>query len=150
MVILDEDAVDSERFMGNSQQGGNPTHIKCPSTDSMGSKEHTCNCQNQITHLHITQSQWVHTEFEFAANIWDRLQKIHQSGSFGDHCDLNCQLWTTKYDPDMESETLQSHINGMMNVTQQLNCLGSQVPEETQMIAILGSLPSDYCIHMTI
>ena len=81
---------------------------------------------------------------------WDRLWEIHQSGSFGDHFDLNCQLWTTKYDPDMESGTLQSHINGMMNVTQQLNSLGSQVPEETQVIAILGSLPSDYCMHMTI
>ncbi len=100
--------------------------------------------------LHIMQSQQVHTEFEFTADIWDRLREIHQSGSFGDHFDLNCQLWTTKYDPDMESGTLQSHINGMMNVTQQLNSLGSQVPEETQVIAILGSLPSDYCMHMTI
>jgi len=68
--------------------------------------------------LHIMQSQQVHTEFEFAADIWDRLQEIHQSGSFGDHFDLNCQLWTTKYDPDMELGTLQSHINGMMDIAQ--------------------------------
>ncbi len=64
------------------------------------------------------QSQWVHMEFEFAADIWDRLQEIHQSGSFGDCFDLNHWLWTTKYDPDTELGTLQSHINGMMDIAQ--------------------------------
>ena len=114
-VILNEDAVDLERFMGIVNREVTQPISNVQAQTAWDRKNMLAIAEIR---LHITQSQQVHMEFEFAADIWDRLQEIHQSGSFGDHFDLNRRLWTTKYDPDTESGTLQSHINGMMDIAQ--------------------------------
>ncbi|KRZ65853.1 Retrovirus-related Pol polyprotein from transposon TNT 1-94 [Trichinella papuae] len=115
----------------------------CPVPEDWSRKE--CKAIAAIC-LTVEDDQLIHlAQLETAREMWQTLQRLHERASIGSKLYLMRKLYGMRF----THGTMQSHINGILEIVTQLRGLGKNIEDEDLVAIMLCSLPNSYSALVT-
>ncbi|KRZ50637.1 Retrovirus-related Pol polyprotein from transposon TNT 1-94 [Trichinella nativa] len=115
----------------------------CPVPEDWSRKE--CKAIAAVC-LTVEDDQLIHlAQLETARKMWQTLQRLHERASIGRKLYLMRKLYGMRF----THGTMQSHINGILEIVTQLRDLGKNVEDEDLVAIMLCSLPDSYSALVT-
>ncbi|KRZ49861.1 Retrovirus-related Pol polyprotein from transposon TNT 1-94 [Trichinella nativa] len=115
----------------------------CPIPEDWSRKE--CKAIAAIC-LTVEDDQLIHlAQLETAREMWQTLQRLHERASIGRKLYLMRKLYGMRF----THGTMQSHINGILEIVTQSRDLGKNVEDEDLVAIMLCSLPDSYSALIT-
>ncbi|KRX12423.1 Retrovirus-related Pol polyprotein from transposon TNT 1-94 [Trichinella nelsoni] len=115
----------------------------CPIPEDWSRKE--CKAIAAIC-LTVEDDQLIHlAQLETAREMWQTLQRLHERASIGSKLYLMRKLYGMRF----THGTMQSHINGILEIVTQLRGLGKNIEDEDLVAIMLCSLPDSYSALVT-
>ncbi|KRX38752.1 Retrovirus-related Pol polyprotein from transposon TNT 1-94 [Trichinella murrelli] len=96
--------------------------------------------------LTVEDDQLIHlAQLETAREMWQTLQRLHERASIGRKLYLMHKLYGMRF----THGTMQSHINGILEIVTQLRDLGKNIEDDDLVAIMLCSLPDSYSALVT-